>query len=619
MQRMRLPGNGLAALVFLLGCQRPDFQDLASGGVGQEMSGPVVRTVYAEERSDRREWVFDTVRGRFIPSTNDNESWRDGPLIMPRDNPDGSVTGILRLYPLTLVRLSAAELGEFISAQSDVVPQRLLGACPVYSVNDAPELVPGQASPGQGQLLGARLSDHYRLIANREGWWLTSNHCWRHSDYAVTGETFGIEELGKLHYAYWNPHRPLSYGAELESLDSNAWIDFYRPSTVTEAVWNKWRTKERPLAIASWQNALSDFVQPDGGPEKTPFSAIRLSTASSWIPSVLLHEAFGLLEAQSPSSLYLGALTDAFIGPLRLRFAHQVWHQRVAMPLPYDNPGEVAGKLDAIWFEASAYLLGRAWEYNPEIILKTYGGLPDRDDVQAFKEDLWTAVVRRGLRDETADSTLPYWDPGGADPIDERWRRFKQVSLVNVRFDLLPTDRVSFEIRGSSNRPDVQLSVAAKIVKYLEDPSAPVAFSSTAEPKTLASTASQSFLDFDPEYISATRGGSYAVLLRLAELALFTGDGRVSPFPDVVANRLLIPLFLWENHIKLRPYEAEIRAARAAYAHRLAEVTQSARDPILGDTSEDRSVLTQKAKIIIAPMTEALHVWAKAIKLSQRL
>ncbi|MCB9708456.1 MAG: hypothetical protein H6714_06710 [Myxococcales bacterium] len=322
---MRLPGNGLAALVFLLGCQRPDFQDLASGGVGQEMSGPVVRTVYAEERSDRREWVFDTVRGRFIPSTNDNESWRDGPLIMPRDNPDGSVTGILRLYPLTLVRLSAAELGEFISAQSDVVPQRLLGACPVYSVNDAPELVPGQASPGQG-------------------------------------------------------------------------------------------------------------------------------------------------------------------------------------------------------------------------------------------------------RDETADSTLPYWDPGGADPIDERWRRFKQVSLVNVRFDLLPTDRVSFEIRGSSNRPDVQLSVAAKIVKYLEDPSAPVAFSSTAEPKTLASTASQSFLDFDPEYISATRGGSYAVLLRLAELALFTGDGRVSPFPDVVANRLLIPLFLWENHIKLRPYEAEIRAARAAYAHRLAEV-----------------------------------------------
>ncbi len=611
---------GLSVGVWLVSCQPADSTSVQRDRHPQTSQGPKAYTVHAQAGHAYEQWIFDERRGQFSRPIRRYDVWNEQALINPQEQSNGSVSGILNLYPLTLVNIKRATIGDPVTQHIDAWPMSSRASCPSHGLSGTSQLQAlDHVSPAQR---GTRISEHYVWLSQGSQWSIGSSHCWTNDDYTLTSNPRGLDPviLGGLHYVEWDSHRPLSYGTELETTQAEALITLYRPNTIDESQWLDWLKWDQPRALAAWNAMMDGFVQPDGGPIKTPLPVTRLSTASEWVPDVLLHESFRLYEMQSRPTMYVGELLDTFITPMERIFYTPTWHHRIAIPFPTVGPMEYhVSTLEAIWFEASAYLLGRIWETSPEGIFHTYGGLPTRDDVDQLEDDLKKIRdIRQRLTFSEPDPS--YWQDNKED-IDDYWLQLKQASLIAMRLDLISQDRIALEIRAATNKLDLQFQIMVKIVQYLQNSEMPIAFSPSATPEMAIGVLFFPHPSFrTPQTARLMEGASMDAFERLAELALFKGDTRLSPVPFNIVRRLLIPLMLWENHAKLIPFQQEVLAARAAYETKLLAALDATLAANLGTMGEARpDELVAKATAIILPLRDALHEWAKAVKLSQRI
>ncbi len=616
--RIRWLGWGIG--LWLTSCQPSDSSPVQTDRQPQTSQAPKAYTIRAEAGHAYEQRIFDERRGRFSRPIRRYELWNEQALINPQAQPDGSVSGFLSLYPLTLVNIKRATIGDPVTQHIDAWPMSSAASCPTHALSGTSQLQAlGHGSPA---LHGTRISEHYVWLSEGSRWLLGSSHCWTNDEYVLRGSARGLDaaDLGRLHYVEWDPHRPLSYGTEVETTQAEALFTLYRPNTIDESQWLDWLEWDQPRALAAWNEMMDNFVQPDGGPIKTALPVTRLRTASEWVPEVLLHESFRLYEMQSRPTMYVGELLDTFITPMERMFYGPTWHHRIAIPFPAVGPIEYhVSTLEAIWFEASAYLLGRIWETTPESIFHTYGGLPIRDDVEQLEEDLKKIRdVRQRLTFSEPDPS--YWQDNKED-IDDYWLQLKQASLIAMRLDLIGQGRIAIEIRAATNKPDLQFQIIMKIIEYLNKSEAPIAFSPSAKPEMAIGVLSFPHPSFrTPQTARIMEDASIDAFERLAELALFKGDTRLSPVPFNIVRRFLVPLMLWENHAKLLPFRQEVLSARATYETKLLAALDATLAANLGTMGEARPAeLVEKANAIMIPLRDALHEWAKAVKLSQRI
>jgi hypothetical protein len=570
------------------------------------------------------QWVFDARRGRFVHQFSDTP-FIENPykLIAPRVREDGSVGGILRLHPLTWVRLTNAQIAEPVEHEFEAWPLTRRAECPAYDfgIDATVEHLPTNVA--SENVLGLRLNTDYSIVADGDQWRMTSLHCWNDQAYVLQGQYpyLSQKDLTELSFAYWNHTRPITYGSEIESIQTEVIIDYYRPNAVNGGDWQHWLTHDRDRAAAEWETMMDNFVLEDGGPTKKPLPVTRYAQ-SAWIPEHLQHEHYGVFEMQSKPTPYMGELLDVFVTPLHNAFSDPTWHHRIAMPFPTaDQVERVTQTLDQIWFEASIYSLARIWESNPEGIFSTYGGIPFRFDISKLREGLLKVASSRAERNTTPPEFFE---------IDASFSSYayfdlittKQTSEISMRFDLAMSDRFSFEIRSLTNRPDAQFQVASKIITYLSQPGTPIAFSATATammpPGTLELVTNQISNHIDRVLTDVEADDS--VLHRLADLALYEDDPSISPRPQTIIRRLMIPELAWEGHPKLAAYQTEVTQARNAYEAILVDALTKAEVENFGKVGEPKSAeQIRRAQEIIAPLKIALHEWAKLMKLAQRI
>ncbi|MCB9708083.1 MAG: hypothetical protein H6714_04800 [Myxococcales bacterium] len=540
------------------------------------------------------ERVFEPRRGRFV-LTKSETIWSTKYYELTANHFDGEwVTGISSFYPLTVARLSRALPSDSIPRAIEAWPMQAQGGCPAPYVEG---LAGGghPTAPTKSVLNGMRMDGGYRLMFDNGGVRLASAYCWTDPPYALqsTFADLSAETLGQLHFAHWDKERPITYGAELESADANAAVQYYRPNHYLESEWRDMVTSSRDDALNVWNQMMVTLNQAE---QKQYLPVVKRYDLPPWLPGAIMHEIFDVFELRSQPTPYLGELYEQFILPGGEAFLDASWHQRVGLPFPSSAEAAQSATqtVNEIWFESSASLLGYAWEASADAIFSSYGGVPLEEDVEQLRVMLLAG---------SSYGPHPFFDNVG-----------KQSAEVTLRFDLAATaGRFSLEIRSLTDAPQDQIWLAGTIAEYLEQPT-PLAFSATAPAMTLPGA-----LPFVTSEMSGDIDQITAADAVLKEIAERTFGQPLRPRPEIVVRRILIPELAWETHPKLIQYASEIREARSAYHAILLDVIRQATASGFGSGTAVDGQQINLGQRLIEQLKIALYQWALKMRLSERI